>query len=1329
MKTTRIKAIAGLLVCAQAFLDLQHTAAATPSRYLGDSGRTGYTDATVPPNPVLLWTYVEKHPPRHAWKEPNRELQYIDFDYATQVAIGYGLVVFGSSADHKVYALDESTGEERWHFYTEGPVRFAPVIDGQRVYVASDDGYLYCIGLETGELVWKFRGGPSDGKLVGNDQMVSHWPARSGVLIENGMLYFTAGMWSRDGVFIYCLDPQDASVIWKNDTSGFYFTSLPHSSGFAGVAPQGYLALHRDRLYVPTGRGAPACFDAETGKFLFYENGLGYKPHQPGGSRVMAWKKWVIFKRRSQHVEENVRYEERGPAKGAASGLFAIDVETGRPEWSLTDKNVVAAHGNTMILAGQGPVIKVNMFELMEAYSQYWNDGTNLGHDPNIPDVEVDYAWNEEKVATKPAWMSPLPFRKWEADVGRVFFLLRAGNTILAGGRDRVSAIDFDTGRVLWQKRIDGDARGICVADGQFIVSSTTGKLYCFGEGRSDTDRQITHTFVQPSIDSQTKQRARYILETSGVRAGYALMLGAGDGRLLYDLANQSELVIYCLEPDSRKVEIARDMLDRAGLLGVRAAVHQGNFSQLPYNPYVANLIVWGEPLGSPINKVDSDELYRVLRPYGGIAVQVAGDDSETATRLWLTEGGVPSAEVSRSDVGLLVRRGKLEGAGEWTHPYADIGRTGSSEDSLARLPLGMLWWGGPGPARNVSRHWRAPIPLFSNGILYIQGQHDVIAVDAYNGREMWNRHLEHVGRFPPGKRGGNIVADDISVFCIQGRTCLRLDAGTGTTIMKYVFPLDDAHIEAVEQLAANYPKQNTETRIVWEYLGITDKYVIGTLGNEEVLETFGGGPYNDVPQQARYLFVFDKSSGKLVWERQMDRAVSPMAIVADQMRIYYLDRTDERLYQQKARRGAARGFASCLNAVELATGNAVWRKDGMRMGLKALILKDDVIAAYPNPAELDFKEGDSGVAVYSKVNGTMLWEKPELDGVSGGGRGTVIRHTFVVGDTLFLPWAYDLHTGREKLLKHNPFTGVSERYDVFAQNFCGTMCAGQDLVAYRSASVGFQEISKDSGSFWLPEVRPSCWISVIPAGGIVLAPEGYSTCICPYNYKTSVALLTVERYEDWSVYLSGSKHKQAWRQRVQAKKAKQNKKRKPMDRIRPFQDIKTLYVNLNAPGDHMDADGHLWMAFPRPMIREVGQRYMDTYLPVQVEGAQSEFRYNTDYNPVGGTDMPWLFTSGLEGPLKISANLSNQQEHKYTVNLMFAETEPAEPGGRVFDVNIQGRKVLSRFDIAGKAGGPHKACVHKLEGVAASGTMTIELVPVRGKPPRMCSLAITLES
>ncbi len=1315
------------------FLCFSSIALATAtSEYLGNNQRTGYVDAQIPSAPVLLWTYHEKHPPRHAWREPNREVQYIDFDYATQAAIGHDMVFFGSSADHKVYALDLASAEERWTFYTEGPVRFAPVVHRDRVYVASDDGYLYCLKAGMGELVWKFRGGPGDDKLIGNDQMISHWPARSGVLIEQDRLFFTAGMWSRDGAFIYCLDPDDGSVRWRNDTSGYHFMTLPHASGFGGVAPQGYLLHHRNLLYVPTGRGAPACFDAETGEFVFYENGLGYKPHQPGGSWVMAWEDSVIFKRRQQHVEESVRYEERDPGSSIASGLFALDYRTGEPQWSLTDKNLAVASGNAMILAGAGPVIKVDVGELMAAYPRYYRNGKTIAYDENIAEPDVRYInmgilRNAKKLSgnpiPKPAWMSPVPFSKWATDVGRVYFMLQVGRTVLTGGRRQVTALDSDTGRILWQRTIDGNARGICAANGHFIVSSTAGKLYCFGEGSSDTGTEITHATKKPAADPEIRTLADSIVRNSGIEAGYCLMLGTGDGRLICELADRTELVIYCLEPDRAKAASIRRILDAAGLLGVRAAVHHGPLNKLPYNPYFANLIIWGDKLGSNTRTLEARELYRVLRPYGGVACQLAGGDSASATRRWLADGGVPEREVSSSSLGLIVKRGNIPGAGEWTHPHADIGRTSSSGDRIARLPLGMLWWGGPGPARMVSRHWRAPVPLFSGGVLFIQGQHDIIAVDAYNGREMWNRHLENVGRFPPTHRGGNIVADENSVYCLQGPKCLRLDAQTGRTLKEYVFPLGQAHRRAMAELLGNYPPDVGASRIVWEYLGVSGEHLVGTLGNEIEAQP-GQTPYSKAIQQSRYIFAFDKVTGELLWEHLAQRAVSPVAIVADRRNLYFLDRSDEILYQQSKRRARTDGLASSLKALDLETGELRWVKNAVPLERKALMLKDDVIVALPNPAEKTTDEGDNGVAVYSTVNGELLWEKKTLKEVSDPARGWVIRHSFIVGDTLFLPWAFDLRTGKERLLRSNPLTGAQERFTLFGKNFCGTVAAGEDIVAYRSASVGFAEIATDSGSHWFPETRPSCWISVIPAGGIVLAPEGYSSCICPYNYKTSLALVPTERNENWSIYLAGGRHE--LRKVRQAAAARKKQRKTPTDEPTAVQRIRSLRVNLNAPGDRMDSDGRLWMAHPRPLTQS--NHYLALALPVELQGQERRFRYNSDHYAIDGTQAPWLYTSGLQGQLLFTIQLSDNEEHAYTVRLHFAETEDLEPGSRVFHVKLQDRTVFSRVDIVKEAGAANRALIKVVRGVAARGTMTIELAPVTGGAPLVCALEVVEE-
>ncbi|GAH72723.1 unnamed protein product, partial [marine sediment metagenome] len=107
----------------------------------------------------------------------------------------------------------------------------------------------------------------------------------------------------------------------------------------------------------------------------------------------------------------------------------------------------------------------------------------------------------------------------------------------------------------------------------------------------------------------------------------------------------------------------------------------------------------------------------------------------------------------------------------------------------IVKWPLKLLWFGGPGPERMISRHWRPAAPVSTNGRLFVAGQHTVIAVDAYNGRELWCRDLRSVGRRAVYLGGGNIVADDDSVYAATGSICFRLDAQTGETRQVYRLP------------------------------------------------------------------------------------------------------------------------------------------------------------------------------------------------------------------------------------------------------------------------------------------------------------------------------------------------------------------------------------------------------------------------------------------------------------------------------------------------------------------------------------------------------------
>ena len=93
------------------------------------------------------------------------------------------------------------------------------------MYFVSDDGYLYCLDAEKGTVVWKFRGGPSDRKVLGNSRLISMWPARGGPVIKDGVVYFAASIWPFMGTFIHALEAETGDVL-AVQTTGAYNHSM-----------------------------------------------------------------------------------------------------------------------------------------------------------------------------------------------------------------------------------------------------------------------------------------------------------------------------------------------------------------------------------------------------------------------------------------------------------------------------------------------------------------------------------------------------------------------------------------------------------------------------------------------------------------------------------------------------------------------------------------------------------------------------------------------------------------------------------------------------------------------------------------------------------------------------------------------------------------------------------------------------------------------------------------------------------------------------------------------------------------------------------------------
>ncbi|MBL7188884.1 MAG: PQQ-binding-like beta-propeller repeat protein [Phycisphaerae bacterium] len=231
-----------------------------------DANRSAVSPQKLPEKLHLQWVR------RYARVKPAFESRRLQFDAGYEPVVMGKTLFVGSPCNDTVTAINTETGVEKWKFYTDGPVRFAPVAFKSKVFAASDDGCLYCLNAATGKLLWKFRAVPSNRKILGNGRMMSVWPVRGGPVLKDERIYFAAGIWPFEGIFVYALDAETGKIIWLNDRSGSLYLGHPHGAwSFGGPSLQGYLLINGNDLLVPNGTGGvPAYFDIDTGELLAF---------------------------------------------------------------------------------------------------------------------------------------------------------------------------------------------------------------------------------------------------------------------------------------------------------------------------------------------------------------------------------------------------------------------------------------------------------------------------------------------------------------------------------------------------------------------------------------------------------------------------------------------------------------------------------------------------------------------------------------------------------------------------------------------------------------------------------------------------------------------------------------------------------------------------------------------------------------------------------------------------------------------------------------------------------------------------------------------------
>jgi len=245
-----------------------------------DARRWAHSGESLPARLHLEWVRQFPPPQPAYWQERQQRLQF-DRGYEP-IVVGQTLLV-GSSADDSLTALDTRTGRQRWRFFADGPIRLAPVAADGRVWFGADDGCVYCLQVDDGRLVWKFRAVPAPRQVLGNGRLISVWPVRGGPVLADGRLYFAAGVWPFEGIFVYALDAATGKVVWLNDRLGSMYVEHPHGAlSFGGPSPQGYLAIRGAQLVVPSSRAFPALLNVGDGALVDFAFGHGGHGSVPG---------------------------------------------------------------------------------------------------------------------------------------------------------------------------------------------------------------------------------------------------------------------------------------------------------------------------------------------------------------------------------------------------------------------------------------------------------------------------------------------------------------------------------------------------------------------------------------------------------------------------------------------------------------------------------------------------------------------------------------------------------------------------------------------------------------------------------------------------------------------------------------------------------------------------------------------------------------------------------------------------------------------------------------------------------------------------------------
>jgi len=567
---------------------------------------------------------------------------------------------------------------------------------------------------------------------------------------------------------------------------------------------------------------------------------------------------------------------------------------------------------------------------------------------------------------------------------------------------------------------------------------------------------------------------ARAIYETAGIKGGFVVHLGCGDGELTTALRASKNIVVQGLDTSPANVEKARATIQAQGLYGP-VSVNLFDGKRLPYVDNLANLVVVEQA-----GQVPMSEIMRVVAPLGAVCVKRHGKWTKIA-KPW-------PADIDQWPQHLHGPENNAVAHDRVVGPPRRYQWTTTPEWSRAHLVLPSIQGLVSARGRVFTIEDQASIEHPA-----LPGKFALVARDAFNGIVLWQRrfpdwhpinlYIKHL----TAQIMRRLVVIGDTVYCTPGYSApiTAFDAATGKKLKVY------DGTERTQEIVYN---QGTLFAVIGDHV---DTRAIGDTRGSLASSQFPQAAYGPIIPKLENpkstIVAIDAESGKRLWEKSGEVTAgyqgSSLAVRGRYVAFCSSKSASGGVTAAARRRGASRRTQGSVVCLDRTSGEVLWRKP-VQLALSsttgtvpALVLSDTTV----------FVADAKSLHALSIQDGRELWV----------GNAQMNHHKapdlFLTGGVVWTGYggkytAYDPATGEVVRTIEQAMTGPMGhdrcyRNRITDRFYINSATGGSDFVTL-GASGGTPQTE-----FPNPWARSTCGIGFLPCNGLLYL--GPPACSC----------------------------------------------------------------------------------------------------------------------------------------------------------------------------------------------------------------------------------------